>query len=80
LAGNWFIWSQQPSLFQQTWKNIANGIRAAGLNTALVWSPNMGHSTISNPPPVGSEDFKLFDTNHDNVLDENDDPYLPYYA
>ncbi|MGM0601159.1 MAG: hypothetical protein ACQETH_15220, partial [Candidatus Rifleibacteriota bacterium] len=26
-----------------------------------------------------SAEFKTLDTNQDNVLDENDDPYLPYY-
>ena len=77
MNGNWFAYSQQPSAFQSVWKQVYNAINQVTNNTALIWSPNMGYTPVS--AVQGSPDFVLLDTNHDGVLDQNDDFYLPYY-
>ncbi|RKO86408.1 hypothetical protein BDK51DRAFT_12641, partial [Blyttiomyces helicus] len=70
----------RPTYYRQTWIRIYNALRAGGLNTAMVFSPSAGFTSIQNPPAPGTPDFLLFDTNSDGVLDESDDPYAPYYA
>ncbi|RKO91033.1 hypothetical protein BDK51DRAFT_9156, partial [Blyttiomyces helicus] len=79
--GDWFPgWAQQPTFYRQTWIRLVTSIRAGGLNTAMVFSPSAGFTPVRNPPASGTPDFILFDTNNDGVLDQNDDPYAPYYA
>ncbi|KAJ3275071.1 hypothetical protein HK104_003973, partial [Borealophlyctis nickersoniae] len=79
MNGNWMAYSQTPSLYRSTWIRIARALRAGAPNVAMVFSPNMGYTAISNPPARTSDDFRLLDTNGDGVLDATDDPYLPYY-
>jgi hypothetical protein len=38
-----------------------------------------GVDSTQKQPRISSEDFQLLDTNRDNILDDRDDPYLPYY-
>ncbi|KAJ3287420.1 hypothetical protein HDU79_005704 [Rhizoclosmatium sp. JEL0117] len=53
--------------------------------TAIVWAPNIGKgypfSTSGGVPlpKVGDPNFDLMDTNKDGVIDENDDPYGPWW-
>ena len=51
--------------------------------TAMVWSPKVGGETYSNSSVyadmIDSSDFLILDTDKNNVLDMNDDPYSPYY-
>ncbi|KAJ3038032.1 hypothetical protein HDV00_001076 [Rhizophlyctis rosea] len=79
MNGNWNPYSQQPSLYRATWIRLAKALRAGAPNVALVFSPNMGYTVVGPVPPRNSTDFNLFDTNNDGVLNNRDDPYLPYW-
>ncbi|ORY39061.1 glycoside hydrolase [Rhizoclosmatium globosum] len=53
--------------------------------TAIVWAPNIGKGYpfgtsggVSLPRP-GNPNFDLMDTNKDGIIDENDDPYGPWW-
>lgn len=49
----------------------------------MVWSPNIAASYGSSRPNQDSrilaKDFSTLDTNNDNIVDKNDDPFEPYY-
>jgi hypothetical protein len=56
------------------------------LKLALVWGPNLGINypftspdALSSLPVPGSPDFIAMDTDFNGVLNNLDDPYLPYY-
>ncbi|KAH6563179.1 hypothetical protein BASA50_000044 [Batrachochytrium salamandrivorans] len=80
----WVVYGQQPAAFIQKWNELFTLLKSAGaVNTLMVWSPFEGSgypfhgfkfSTSSVAP-----DFKLLDTNKDNVLNSKDDPYSPYW-
>ena len=52
----------------------------------MVWGPNLGinypfnsPSALVQLPQPGTPDFAALNTNGDDVIDNLDDPYLPYY-
>ena len=49
--------------------------------SAMVWSPNIGtgYPYAGGSPAPPEEVASLLDTNRNGVLDNGDDPYLPYY-
>ena len=77
---------QRPSRFIPSFQKLANYVHRLTNMTAMVWSPNIGsgypfdageYSYVT--PKPGSIDFKALDTNNDGILNNLDDPYLPYY-
>ncbi|KAI8609847.1 glycoside hydrolase superfamily [Chytriomyces sp. MP71] len=95
MNGSWFNYGQDPVGFLAAWKRcIPAWKKALGANSskvAFIWSPNSGNGypyksgdyaivkKLNSTDPAVQNNFKLLDTNNDNVLDDADNPYLPYY-
>ena len=84
MNGSWYIWSQQPTLYIEKFKEFADEMHKTASNVAMVWTPNQGAGypwttgQYYNSDP-SSADFALLDTNKDGVWNWLDDPYSPYY-
>jgi hypothetical protein len=85
-AGPWMNFGMRPVEMKQAWIKMTTAIRAATNVTAMVWSPNVGNGYPFFDPnyalPTAVTDpanFAAMNTNGDNVIDEKDDPYGPYY-
>ncbi|KAJ3390442.1 hypothetical protein HDU84_007442 [Entophlyctis sp. JEL0112] len=88
MNGDWMIYGLQPTEYIASFRKMAAAVRAktnmTGTSLSMVWAPNIG---ITYPftggeyamPAAGTADFELLDTNKDGVVDNNDDPYSPYY-
>lgn len=83
MNGSWYEWGQQPSLYIQSFRNAARIVRKYAGNVAMTWTPNQGWGYPwpggAHSASAASADFSLLDTNQDGKIDENDDPYSPYY-
>ena len=81
MNGNWNPWGQQPILYKEKFRLVAQHIHANTTRTAMLWGPSYGggypYGTQSVTP--GSPDFAALDTDSDGVLTQNDDMYEPYY-
>ena len=47
----------------------------------MVWGPNVAltYPFGGRAPIVSAVDLKLLDTNNNGIIDNNDDPYGPFY-
>ncbi|KAI8826912.1 uncharacterized protein EV422DRAFT_17031 [Fimicolochytrium jonesii] len=77
-------WGQQPTTFSSAWNRISQFLAGEEManKTALVWAPEagLGYPWKANVNSTrGAAIPKNVDTNGDGRLDENDDPYSPYY-
>jgi hypothetical protein len=92
MNGPWMVYGMKPKEQIDAWRLLSREIRAQTNLTALVWSPNIaggypfvGAGFDNQIPAANSRDpsvianFQLLDTNRDGRLDNNDDPYGPYY-
>jgi hypothetical protein len=84
MNGGWYPWGQKPTLYRQTFRLLAEKLRAQTARTAMVWAPNDGFAyPYSDTGPYralpGSPEFLELDTNSDGVLTEQDDMYGPFY-
>jgi len=83
MNGSRYPWSQQPALYIETFRRVADAVHAAAPDTSMLWAPNYGGGYPFRGGPyettTGEPGFELLDTNADGVLDPTDDPYAPYY-
>jgi len=83
MNGSWYPWSQQPTAYVRTFRQLADAIHKRTPRAAMIWAPNYGAGYPFRGGPfetkAGTDDFALLDTNHDGVLDQRDDMYAPYY-
>jgi hypothetical protein len=81
MNGNWYPWGQQPILYKQEFRLLAQNVHSRTARTALLWAPNygVGYPYGAPRPRPGSPEFISLDTNGDGVLTEKDDMYEPYY-
>ena len=83
MNGSWYPWGQQPSLYVQKFQLMANAIHRNAHLTAMIWAPNYGggypFSGGAYEIKPSDPDFGLLDINEDNILNEEDDMYAPYY-
>ncbi|KAI8998300.1 glycoside hydrolase superfamily [Gaertneriomyces semiglobifer] len=80
-------WGLQPFPFIEAFRKLSEGIRQqpdANL-TALVWAPYEGSSYPDlSPSELADRVYddvarRLLDTNQDNVVNQEDNPYTPYW-
>jgi hypothetical protein len=87
MNGSWFPFGQRPVQFKRVWRRVVAAMRLEPLTrqrVAFVWGPNPG---FGYPFPnqrysintTSGEEFQELDTNRNGQIDENDDPYSPYY-
>jgi len=50
MNSSWFPWGQQPTLYKQKYRMLANAIHAQTERTAMIWDPNEGKGY---PYPLG---------------------------
>ncbi|KAJ1552035.1 hypothetical protein HK405_012931 [Cladochytrium tenue] len=85
MNGDWTMYGYRPLAFTASFQRMATILRTQTNLTAMVWGPNVGLAypfTVSaglSPPPTSGPEFDALDTNHDGVLNTQDDPYSPYY-
>ncbi|KAJ3172788.1 hypothetical protein HK101_011126 [Irineochytrium annulatum] len=87
MNGQWTEYGMQPTGYKEGFRRMTGFIRKYTNLTAMVWGPNIGIAYPFNPksewPKVlsdtNSPDFLALDTNGNKVLDQDDDPYSPYY-
>ncbi|KAJ3067318.1 hypothetical protein HDU98_009493 [Podochytrium sp. JEL0797] len=85
MNGPWTTYAFDPTGFIPLFRNMAASVRKVTNMTAMVWAPNVGFGypfTGSGAVPLplrGTPNFALLDTNNDGVIDDNDNPYSPYY-
>ncbi|APV45119.1 hypothetical protein Dform_01800 [Dehalogenimonas formicexedens] len=83
MNGSWYPWSQQPTACKVAFQRIADAVHAKTPDTAMIWAPNNGggypFTGGQYEAKTGTPDFKTLDTNGDGKLDQQDDPYAPYY-
>lgn len=68
-------------------KAVRNATLAHPTSVAFLWSPNdgsgypySGYGIVSLPTAASNPtDFAALDTNKDGVINNQDDPYTPYY-
>ncbi|KAH9244622.1 hypothetical protein BASA81_017954 [Batrachochytrium salamandrivorans] len=87
MNGNWLPYGYQPVQYIQAFRKLAQAIQAQTNLTAMVWAPNVGLAypylgalTVSLPTVTSDPaNFAALDSNHDGVINGQDDPYGPYY-
>jgi hypothetical protein len=81
MNGNWNPWGQQPILYKQTFRLLAQQVRAHTTRTAMLWAPSYGGGYPFGQPRVtsGTPEFAALDTDADGELSQSDDMYEPYY-
>ncbi|KAJ3214280.1 hypothetical protein HDU67_001825 [Dinochytrium kinnereticum] len=83
MNGNWFPFGYQPTLYISTWRRVTSAIRRRAPGVAMVWAPNLSGGYPYGGPPAGMvlppEDMRALDTNLNGRIDEEDDPYTPYW-
>jgi hypothetical protein len=81
MNGNWYPWGQQPALFKQRFRLLAEFIRKYTTRTALLWAPNhgLGYPFGTPIPKRDSVDFVALDTDRDGLVTQQDDMYEPFY-
>lgn len=81
MNGNWNPWGQQPILYKNKFRLLAQQIHANTTRTAMLWAPSYGGGyPFGNPRAApGTPDFAALDTDADGELSQNDDTYEPYY-
>jgi hypothetical protein len=81
MNGNWYQWGQQPILYKEKFRLLAQHIHSRTTRTALLWAPSYGFGYPFGTPRAkrGSGDFAALDTNGDGEVTLEDDMYEPYY-
>ena len=81
MNGNWYAWGQQPILYKQKFRLLAQTVHSRTTRTAMLWAPNYGVGYPFGAPRAvsGTADFAALDTDGDGMISSNDDMYEPYY-
>lgn len=75
--GYWYKYGGQPAKYREAWRRVSTAIREiAGEGTSLVWHmnsvvPNYWFNAMAYDPEL--------DTNGNGVIDQEDDPWTPYW-
>ena len=81
MNGNWYAWGQQPALYKEKFRLLAQSIHSQTTRTAMIWAPNYGVGyPFGQPAPApGTADYLALDTDNDRQISDRDDPYEPFY-
>ncbi|KAI9324835.1 glycoside hydrolase superfamily [Zopfochytrium polystomum] len=78
MNGNWFSYGQQPKAFVAAFRDLVTKIRAQTKRVGIIWAPNAGNNYPFGDPR-GDADVATLDTSGNQKLDNDDDPYSPYW-
>ncbi|KAJ3398619.1 hypothetical protein HDU80_008724 [Chytriomyces hyalinus] len=79
MNGNWFAYGEQPTRYVAEYRRLVNAIRAVTRRVSFVWSPNAGNNYPFGVTRVADAELAALDTNKDGVIDNEDDPFSPYW-
>lgn len=83
MNGTWYSWSQQPAAYIAAFRRVADAVHRTATGSGMLWAPNYGggypFAGGQYQAKPGTADYAALDTNHDGKVDQNDDPYTPYY-
>ena len=83
MNGSWYPWGQDPQGYVASFRSLAKVIHSETTCTAMAWAPNYGggypFSGGAYQAKPGTAAAAKLDTNNDGVVDQQDDPYAPYY-
>ncbi len=87
MNGGWYVWGQQPALYREKFRLLANMVHQYTCRATMMWSPNTGcgypfahghpYSRCTRSS-LSADDRAECDANGDGVVDEGD-AYIPYY-
>ncbi|NYH00370.1 hypothetical protein BJ979_002995 [Schumannella luteola] len=83
MNGSWYAWGQQPELYIETFRRVAQAVHERAPLSSMMWAPNYGGGypftggQFAAEP--GTADFADLDTDGDGALTMADDSYAPYY-
>lgn len=82
MNGSWYSWGQQPLQYVDTFRRVAQAVRAAP-GSQILWSPNEGGGYPFEggwfEAQPGTAAHAMLDTDADGSVTQSDDPYRPYY-
>ncbi|KAJ3231342.1 hypothetical protein HDU81_003861 [Chytriomyces hyalinus] len=79
MNGNWFTYGQQPTRYVTEFRRLVNAVRAVTNRVSFVWSPNAGNNYPFGSNFLPNAEQAALDTNKDGKVDNNDDPFAPYW-
>ncbi|MBW0541169.1 hypothetical protein O181_080884 [Austropuccinia psidii MF-1] len=81
MQGAWNPYGFQPTAFLALWKRMYTIIKSTSNSTAIVWAPNTPQSYPYSQSTNGlsTADLSILDTNHDGQINNDDDPFTPFY-
>ena len=83
MNGSWYPWGQRPGAYVAAFRRVAAAVHRLAPGSAMMWAPNYGGGypftggRFAARP--GTADYRALDTNHDGVVNKQDDPYAPYW-
>ncbi|MBF4162158.1 OpgC domain-containing protein [Nocardioides acrostichi] len=84
MNGSWTPWGQQPQAYRAAFRTVADAVHAATDQALMVWSPVYGAgypfgAAYGDIAPGQARDITALDTDDDGSVDDDDDPYGPYW-
>ncbi|ORY48554.1 hypothetical protein BCR33DRAFT_714314 [Rhizoclosmatium globosum] len=81
MNGNWFSYGNQPLRFVTEYRRIVDEIRKVTNRVSFVWAPNAANNYPFGGVIAGTSaaDFAALDTNNDQKITIDDDPFTPYW-
>lgn len=78
MNGSWYPWGQQPEVYVEAFRVVADAVHAGAPASAMAWAPNEGSGyPFTGGAFTGTDE--AIDTNGDGELTGADDPYAPYW-
>ena len=78
----WVGWGQQPGVYVEAYRRVAEAVRGEVAGSLMVWAPAAGADypfrQAGRAAPPGAALAEL-DTDGDGLFGPGDDPYAPYY-
>ncbi|MER7797760.1 glycosyl hydrolase [Microbacterium sp. NPDC096154] len=83
MNGSWYAWGQQPALYVETYRRVAEAVHGEVPGAAMMWAPNYGggypFAGGAYAARAGTPDAEALDLDADGSVTGADDPYAPYY-
>jgi hypothetical protein len=83
MNGSWYPWGQDPVAYVAAFRRVADAVHGLAPTAATLWAPNQGagypYSGGEYEARPGGPEAGALDTDGDGSVDEDDDPYAPYW-
>jgi hypothetical protein len=83
MNGSWYPWGQDPVAYVAAFRRVADAVHGLASTAATLWAPNQGagypYAGGEYEARPGGPAARALDTDGDGSVDEDDDPYAPYW-